>query len=424
MQFQLTEEQKLSIKKEVIDSHFDFKFEKNKLKAYLGDTLYYNLKKSNAIIGGGMITSLFTNKEINDVDVYFRDYDDLYYFANKQLIENHAHIVSHTKKATQFLTKNKKTNNDLLVQIIHYRKFESVEELFDSYDFTICMGAYDFKTESFILHHNFLKHNAQSILKFNSKTSYPLISAIRLAKYEKRGYTISKSEYFRIIMTCMALKINSYEELKEHLGGMYGESYDRLFEDVDDDSEFDIQLAIDKIANLSLSDEYFEKYVAIDYSMSEIIKDLDKGTVKILNLQGNEYRVLNGKLLELYSIHENYIEVDVNDFFKNSKFYKFVKLDSTNNELSSFYHSSFKYIIGEEVKAVEEYSGYGNKGKLFFNHKNTILDSTFYNKDDKVLIEVDINPKDIITYSDSDITASKCKVLRVVPEQEWLNFNE
>lgn len=133
MQFTLTEEQYAKIKKDVIASQFDFTFEKNKLKAYLGEDLYSSLKKSKAIIAGGMISSLFTNKEINDVDVYFRDYDSLYLFAEQTLTGNH--VVSHTKKATQFIQKY--LDQQILVQIIHYRTYEKVEDIFDTYDFTV-----------------------------------------------------------------------------------------------------------------------------------------------------------------------------------------------------------------------------------------------------------------------------------------------
>lgn len=49
-----------------------YQFEKNKLYAYLGEELVEALKRNEAIIAGGAITSLFNNKEINDVDIYFR----------------------------------------------------------------------------------------------------------------------------------------------------------------------------------------------------------------------------------------------------------------------------------------------------------------------------------------------------------------
>lgn len=415
MQFTLTEDQYNKIKKGILGSQFDFTFEKNKLKAYLGDDIYNSLKKSKAIIAGGMISSLFTNKEINDVDVYFRDYNSLYLFADQTLSENH--VVSHTHKATQFIKKY--LDNQILVQIIHYRTYEKVEDIFDTYDFTVCMGAYDFEIEEFILHPEFLKHNSQRILRFNSNTSYPLISAIRTQKYEDKGYKISKAEYFRVLMTCMTLNITSYDELKEQLGGMYGESYDRLFDDVKDE-EFDLQVAIDRIANFSKSEDYFKEYRPIDYNIDDILDDLDKGERFVVTLKdGNKYRVINGEMLGDYESEKEATELDINEFYKDKKFYKFVK--KSGDSLESFYRSTFKYLIGEEVKAEKEYTNgsYGNQGKLFFNHKNKLKKSPYFGKTNSVLIEVEIIGSDVINDDSYEITATKCKVVREVPEAEW-----
>ena len=42
--------------------------------------LYRLLEDTNAIVAGGAITSIFSNKEINDVDVYFRKIEDMVNF--------------------------------------------------------------------------------------------------------------------------------------------------------------------------------------------------------------------------------------------------------------------------------------------------------------------------------------------------------
>ncbi|UUV25962.1 MULTISPECIES: hypothetical protein [Lysinibacillus] len=415
VQFTLTKDQYNEIKKDILNSQFDFTFEKNKLKAYLGEDLYSSLKKSKAIIAGGMISSLFTNKEINDVDVYFRDYNSLYLFAEQTL--SGSHVVSHTNKATQFIKKY--LDNQILVQIIHYRTYGKVEDIFDTYDFTVCMGAYDFEIEEFILHPEFLKHNSQRILRFNSNTSYPLISAIRTQKYEDKGYKITKAEYFRILMTCMTLDIKSYDELKEQLGGMYGESYDRLFDDVKDE-KFDLQVAIDRIANFSKSESYFKEYRPIDYDIDDILDDLDKGERFVVKLKdGNEYRVINGEVIGEYSSEKEATEVDVQEFYKDKKFYKFVQ--KSGESLQSFFRSTFKYVIGEEVTAEKEYpnNSYGAHGKLFFNHKYELKSSTYFSNTDKVLIEVEIDGANVIEDSSNEITATKCKVVREVPDAEW-----
>ncbi|RKJ72186.1 hypothetical protein D7X33_21755, partial [Butyricicoccus sp. 1XD8-22] len=95
----------------------DFTFEKNKLKNHLGKHLYNDLKRYNLIIAGGTITSLFTNNEINDIDVYARCNDDIVDFMT-EVIDNNHWIISHTKKATQFNYKD-----GLPVQLIHYQYF-------------------------------------------------------------------------------------------------------------------------------------------------------------------------------------------------------------------------------------------------------------------------------------------------------------
>lgn len=55
-----------------------YEFEKNKLYQHLEDgtpslkSLIQDFKDQKVMIAGGAITSLFCNREINDIDVYFR----------------------------------------------------------------------------------------------------------------------------------------------------------------------------------------------------------------------------------------------------------------------------------------------------------------------------------------------------------------
>lgn len=75
-----------------------YKFEKNKLKAYLGDELYNLLKKYECFIAGGTVTSLFCNREINDVDIYFRSKDIIRDFIIEEVSGSNMWIVAKTKK--------------------------------------------------------------------------------------------------------------------------------------------------------------------------------------------------------------------------------------------------------------------------------------------------------------------------------------
>ena len=62
-----------------------YEFEKIKLKKYLGDTVYQMLKKYDCIIAGGSILSIFNNTEINDIDIYFRNKEDLASFLYNEM---------------------------------------------------------------------------------------------------------------------------------------------------------------------------------------------------------------------------------------------------------------------------------------------------------------------------------------------------
>ncbi|WP_223837439.1 hypothetical protein [Bacillus swezeyi] len=153
------------------------------------------------------------------------------------------------------------------------------------------MGAFDFKTEEFILHHDFLKHNSQRILKFNSNTAFPIVSLLRVQKYADRGYTISKPEFIRVVLTCMNLEIETYDELKEQLGGMYGVNYDKLFEE-EKDEDFELTSAIDKIANITLDEGYFKEPVSLEFdNLDEILQGIIKSPVKTLEINDEKYRI-------------------------------------------------------------------------------------------------------------------------------------
>jgi hypothetical protein len=390
-----------------------FKFEKNKLYAYLGDDLVEALKHYKAFIAGGTITSLFCNREINDIDVYFRNEESILGFLS-EIWEGGRYIVSNTKKATQLLY------DDVNLQTIHFQYFNSPEEIFNTFDFTICMGCFDFTTEQFTLHHDFLKHNSQRILKFNNETAFPIVSLLRVQKYEKKGYSISKPEFIRIILTCMNLDISTYDELKEQLGGMYGINYDKLFEDVKDEP-FDLQAAIDKIANIALDEDYFKKPTSVEFnSLEDVLDTIAKEPRKVLEVNGKLFRIGYDGLLDSIKIKpENHVILDTDQFFNDTKFYKFVK--KVEDKYFSFYDKSFEYIIGQEVEANDKkkdgWSG-RDAGKLFFNEKLDISSSTYSNEKEAVLIEVSIKPEHFLD-ANGHITATKCTMIREVPKEEY-----
>lgn len=411
MNFDKITEELNELQAQIESSKIETRFEKNKLYNYLGEDLVNTLKGYDCYIAGGLVTSLFTGNKINDVDVYFKKEEDALAFV-EDMWNNGRYIASHTKKATLFQWKND-NDKDVNVQVIHFKYFKTPQDIFDTFDFTICSGAFDFETEEFFLHKDFLKHNAQRILRFNKGTDFPLMSLLRIQKYITKNYTISKSEIMRIAMTCMNLEISSYEELKDQLGGLYGESYDKMFEDLSDE-EFSLEKAIDHIQNLSLSDNYFKKPKTIEFDdLYDLLSSISDLPFKYFIYENNRYRVgYNGKMKRINSSKtpENAIEISGEKLFDEIKLYKFVK--RSDDTYTSFFDSNFEYKIGEIVSAKS------NQG-LFFNTFKDINNSTYSNEENKALIEVSVKFEDFNGIRSDHITMKRCKVLREVPEEEW-----
>jgi len=230
--------------------------EKKALKSLLSDEVLELLKDAEAVIAGGAITSLFTNREVNDLDVYFRseeqlfrtiaaiygldDYTDYVEIGQFELVYN-----GHSQRTLMF------QNGEQDVQFMTFKWFDSINAIFETFDFTCCMGAYDCSTDEFVLHPEFMQHNSQRYLKFNPGTAYPIMSLMRVDKYRERGYVISKTEMLRVIGTCMALDIKSWGDVKDHIGGMYGYDVDDVF---DETVEFSIDEMVNQLDTINESD--------------------------------------------------------------------------------------------------------------------------------------------------------------------------
>ena len=170
-----------------------------------------------AWVAGGSLTSVFTGAPVNDVDIYFKDADS-FKMAVEQAYADGMWCVSKTSRAVTF------AYGDSIVQLMHFRWFESPQAIFDSFDFTCCMAAMDCETKEIIMHDDFMKHASQRFLKFHSGTSFPFGTVARVLKYQKRGYTIGTNEMLRIALKCGTVSLASWDDLKEQIGGQYGES--------------------------------------------------------------------------------------------------------------------------------------------------------------------------------------------------------
>lgn len=228
-----------------------YKSEEKQLKKLVSERVWELLKHYNCLIAGGAITSLFTNSEINDLDVYFPDELSLLKAFRDVMSggeDEYALVLGNVSARTLMFT-DKVTKQE--VQFMTFKYFKTPQEIFDTFDFTCCMGSYSPKTGKFFLHEDFLKHNAQRYLKFNKGTAYPIMSLLRVDKYRGKGYDISKPEMLRVIFQCMNLEIDTWEEAIDHMAGMYGFDMSEVF---DQEEEFTLDKMIDQLSDITERD--------------------------------------------------------------------------------------------------------------------------------------------------------------------------
>ena len=215
------------------------------------------IRFDGAFVAGGAVTSVFTGAKINDVDLYFksrRAFERAVYDA----YEEGLWCVAASKRAVTFADQS---NN--IAQLMYFDFFPTAEDIFKAFDFTVCMGAVDLDTgerskwkgaefvtvgekhpdSGFVFHPDFLKHNSQRFLKFNVGTRYPLASSTRVLKYQQRGYTIGKGDMMKIALAVRGVKIDTWDDLKDQIGGAYGDKVVLGNED----KPFSIEAAIDAL---------------------------------------------------------------------------------------------------------------------------------------------------------------------------------
>lgn len=215
-------------------------FEKQKaiLKTHIPETL----KDEDFFIAGGALTSVFTKSEINDIDIYVKSKTKAEDVIHK-LTENwDRYFIKHvTHKAVTLV------RGESRVQVIIYNFFQTPQEIFNDFDFSVNMAAYDNLQDNIIVSDNFLTSLASKEIEFNKGTKYPIASLNRTKKYIERGYNIPTKSLLQIGMSVSKLNINSWEELESQLGGIYGELQ---LDQKTREEPFNLDYAIDNIDKL------------------------------------------------------------------------------------------------------------------------------------------------------------------------------
>lgn len=262
---------------------------------------------TGGFIAGGAVLSTVTKTPINDYDIYPKTKEDLVEICME--LFSQAQMVNLSERAVTF--KSYKEHNSegerQLIQVIR-GEFPTPESIFDNFDFTVCMGAYDCDTDQYTFHENFWPDVASKTLRFNSGTKFPLNSLIRTYKYTQKGYKTSKTEMAKIALTVASKGMPmSWEELEEEIGGTYGRSLKLAREG----EEFTFDKAVEVLSDIT--DESFEGYTEDGFT------DFSEAELKLI-LKGTKEPVVVYKLPESSCMFGgNYVQVDEQGFVSGSE---------------------------------------------------------------------------------------------------------
>lgn len=246
----------------------------------IGDENVKLMKKHGVILAGGCFTSAFCMSPINDIDVYFKSEESFYTFLEELNCNgdwNSDNWWGHlSNKALTVID----TTTNMRIQLIFNKWYPTVNDVFNNFDFTVNMCAFDMALlntdEHEILEMNvdFEKHNLQRQLVINMNTQYPVCSAQRVNKYKEKGYNITPHEWNKVCLAMTLVKIDSWAKFHEQIGGFYGMS-----------------------ATLDYIAEFKEQYV-IDYINDNGYLDLPFNGVHRTDFYNKVYEIMKSKRKE------------------------------------------------------------------------------------------------------------------------------
>lgn len=365
-------------------------------------------------VAGGALTSIYTNKPINDYDIYPKSKKDMLN-ACQWAFDNKYWVAYISDRALTFV----KGEDDVL-QIMTFSTYKKANDIFKDFDFTINMAALDLDSGKEYFHKNFLKHNAQRFLKFNPKAKFPYASAMRVNKYQERGYTIGNAEYFKILLACQKVNISSWEELKNQIGGVYGD----LIE-IPEDGKFTMKKAISAMSKIKPQDTPPQE----DITCMEDIAIMFWPQEKKVKYYDGSYKIF-GEYIESYGLSKKSIEklnslklIEVSDRDVHGDYlYKVVKVLPDGSYVSE-HNNRFTYTVGQIVESGDPY--------IFCGYKGFISQYTYFNWFDiqsgkKAVLKLSYSDEDVVTpktkRNGKKIQVKKCKVESVLSVKKVAKF--
>jgi hypothetical protein len=274
------------------------------------------------------------------------------------------------------------------------------------------MCAYSSLTKEIVQHEDFMMHNAQRHLSFNPNTKFPIISALRVDKYQQRGYKIPRNEFVNIMLAVNNLEITSWKEFKNQCGNLYGLNY--INDKTIKDKPFSLESALDVIANTT-----FDGKTLIEYTIDPRVVDVAVSGEEL------EYVEINGRQIAI--LEHDYVEI-LDDLLSSGNLpCKQVKLEDyvgeyvykwVREDLCSHAQPSFKYKLNEVCAAVKRYGWESHVPVLWMLSEDKLLNGGFYHGKG-VVLKCKYDPNDINDLKGDDILITKVTPVEVLTEEEF-----
>jgi hypothetical protein len=158
------------------------------------DRIKYRVQKTifdktsaECFIAGGFITKKLLGEEPNDIDIFFNDRKEIAKFIldmRKAYNFKHSYIGKNMIKGKIFI------KDDVFIKIdIVKRLFNSVQDVIDNFDFTIC--CFGISKDEVVYNPNAPFDLLKKALVINN-IPFPSGTLMRLQKYTQRGFTYCK----------------------------------------------------------------------------------------------------------------------------------------------------------------------------------------------------------------------------------------
>lgn len=373
----------------------------------------YEVDLPGCFIAGGAVLSAATKTETNDYDVYPKSNKSMI-DAFYRLFDDSCYVVNISDRAVTFKS-NTITNGKgerAVIQVMTYEEFPTAEKIFEHFDFTVCMGAFDCDTKTHTFHPDFYPDIASKTLRFNPRTRYPLNSLLRLTKYTAKGFFISKPEHIRMILTTISRGMpTTWQELESQIGGTYGREISLR---CGEDKPFTLDAALEMLADIS-SFTFYEQQNELSEveSKPEYLKDLFSTSTKsvVVNSDGNYFIVDPETMVvqrQLVGIKPVNCVVLNGTRLKGYKILKDNKDGTYGPGLYNTYGKKVVYALGQET--IENNNPY-----LFVF--STIDTAKSRASRDRLLFEVSYDAADLKQISGSEIQVTKLRVDQLIDKE-------